>query len=338
MGISSILNRIKKGVRDVGSGAKDILSDIGSGAKDILKNNPEALMIAAAMFGLPSLMGKTGGTGGGFMDWIQKFGGKVLGGFGGQGQVYDTALGKMVGGTKAKGILGLGQTAGKFLGKEGIVSLITSWLAKKQFDKEREDALAEKARLEAKANIVSDKFGSPLGGSPFLEGKFEQLVYDPITDKRYDYYDRESGEYKDYEVDEEGRVIVSAKGGIAQLKTGGFGGPGRMPFNPNNKIRGILNAPTLNRATGGEIFDPQMSGNQMMNVIKDNPGITQFFPPKFGEIRGPGGPKDDKIPAMLSDGEFVFTTKAVDNAGGPKAMYNLMNKLDPQSSQGKGIV
>ena len=329
MGISSIINRIKKGVRDV-----------GSGAKDIIKNNPEALMIAAAMFGLPSLMGKTGGTGGGgFMDWIQKFGGKVLGGFGGQDKVYDTALGKMVGGTKAKGLLGLGQTAGKFLGKEGIVSLINAFLAKKQFDKEREDALAERARLEAKANIVSDKFGSPLGGDPHLEGKFEQLVYDPITDRRYDYYDRDSGEYKDYEVNDEGLVITTgATGGIAQLKTGGFGGPGRMPFNPNNQIKGILTAPILNRAIGGEIFDPRLSGNQMMNIIEDNPGITQFFPPKFGEIRGPGGPKEDKIPAMLSDGEFVMTAKAVDNAGGPKAMYNLMNKLDPESSKGKGII
>ena len=330
MGISSIINRIKKGVRDV-----------GSGAKDIIKNNPEALMIAAAMFGLPALMGgKTGTTtGGGFMDWMKNFGGKVLGGFGGQDKVYDSALSKMVGGTKPKGLLGLGQTAGKFLGKEGIVSLINAFLAKKQFDKEREDALAERARLEAKANIVSDKFGSPLGGDPHLEGKFEQLVYDPKTGRRYDYYDRDSGEYKDYEVNDEGLVITTgATGGIAQLKTGGFGGPGRMPFNPNNQIKGILTAPILNRAIGGEIFDPRLSGNQMMNIIEDNPGITQFFPPKFGEIRGPGGPKEDKIPAMLSDGEFVMTAKAVDNAGGPKAMYNLMNKLDPESSKGKGII
>jgi hypothetical protein len=123
---------------------------------------------------------------------------------------------------------------------------------------------------------------------------------------------------------------------------GGTGGLGAMPFNPNNKISGIIPA----RATGGimdemvseEIFDPRMSGNQMMNQIKKNPGITEFFPPKFGMIEGPGGPKDDKIPAMLSDGEFVFTAKAVDNAGGPKAMYNMMNKLDPESSKGKGIV
>ena len=57
------------------------------------------------------------------------------------------------------------------------------------------------------------------------------------------------------------------------------------------------------------------------------------FPRKNGMINGPGGPKEDKIPAMLSDGEFVFTAKAVDNAGGPGAMYNMMNKLDPQSNR-----
>ena len=50
-------------------------------------------------------------------------------------------------------------------------------------------------------------------------------------------------------------------------------------------------------------------------------------------INGPGGPKEDKIPAMLSDGEFVFTAKAVDNAGGPKAMYKMMNRLDPESER-----
>ena len=57
------------------------------------------------------------------------------------------------------------------------------------------------------------------------------------------------------------------------------------------------------------------------------------YPRRTGMINGPGGPKEDKIPAMLSDGEFVFTAKAVDNAGGPQAMYNMMNKLDPESNR-----
>jgi hypothetical protein len=61
------------------------------------------------------------------------------------------------------------------------------------------------------------------------------------------------------------------------------------------------------------------------------------FPRRQGQISGPGGPKDDLVPAMLSDGEFVMTAKAVDNAGGPRAMYNLMNRLDPDSSTGMGV-
>ena len=67
-------------------------------------------------------------------------------------------------------------------------------------------------------------------------------------------------------------------------------------------------------------------------------GGDPMFPRKRGAIHGPGGPKEDKIPARLSDGEFVMTSKAVDNAGGPHAMYNLMNRLDPDSSRKpKGI-
>ena len=61
------------------------------------------------------------------------------------------------------------------------------------------------------------------------------------------------------------------------------------------------------------------------------------FPRRQGQISGPGGPKDDLVPAMLSDGEFVMTAKAVKNAGGPRVMYNLMNSLDPDSSRGVGI-
>ena len=61
------------------------------------------------------------------------------------------------------------------------------------------------------------------------------------------------------------------------------------------------------------------------------------FPRRQGQISGPGGPKDDLVPAMLSDGEFVMTAKAVENAGGPRVMYNLMNSLDPDSSRGVGM-
>lgn len=58
------------------------------------------------------------------------------------------------------------------------------------------------------------------------------------------------------------------------------------------------------------------------------------YPRKNGAINGPGTGTSDDIPAMLSDGEFVFTAKAVRNMGdgsrrkGAKRMYALMKKLE----------
>jgi hypothetical protein len=106
-------------------------------------------------------------------------------------------------------------------------------------------------------------------------------------------------------------------------------------------LREKINAPrvaALNKAgIAGYDVTEDMSEKVMTantgGVIGLALGGDTKYPRKTGQISGPGGPKDDKIPAMLSDGEFVFTAKAVDNAGGPKAMYNAMNKLDPESSR-----
>jgi hypothetical protein len=53
-----------------------------------------------------------------------------------------------------------------------------------------------------------------------------------------------------------------------------------------------------------------------------------------GESKGPGTGTSDSIPAMLSDGEFVMTAKAVRGAGGgdrregARKMYQMMDKLE----------
>ena len=41
-----------------------------------------------------------------------------------------------------------------------------------------------------------------------------------------------------------------------------------------------------------------------------------MFMPHGGQMRGPGGPKDDLIPVMASNGEFMLSKAAVDAAGG----------------------
>jgi hypothetical protein len=64
------------------------------------------------------------------------------------------------------------------------------------------------------------------------------------------------------------------------------------------------------------------------------PQGVEDFPRKNGHISGPGTGTSDDIPAMLSDGEFVFTAKSVRNMGGGSRrkgaakMYKLMKMLE----------
>ena len=64
------------------------------------------------------------------------------------------------------------------------------------------------------------------------------------------------------------------------------------------------------------------------------PQGVEDFPRKTGAINGPGTGTSDDIPAMLSDGEFVFTAKSVRNMGGGSRrkgaakMYKLMKMLE----------
>jgi hypothetical protein len=63
-------------------------------------------------------------------------------------------------------------------------------------------------------------------------------------------------------------------------------------------------------------------------------GGIMNFPRMNGPIEGPGTETSDDIPAMLSDGEFVFTARAVRGAGkgsredGMKNMYNMMRQFE----------
>tara|TARA_R100001369_G_scaffold21879_1_gene39622 strand:+ start:42 stop:1598 length:1557 start_codon:yes stop_codon:yes gene_type:complete len=79
---------------------------------------------------------------------------------------------------------------------------------------------------------------------------------------------------------------------------------------------------------------PRYSATQLASSFGANPlsGITAVA--AGGEIMGPGTGTSDSIPAMLSDGEFVMTARAVRNAGngdrdvGAARMYDMMNRFE----------
>jgi hypothetical protein len=69
-------------------------------------------------------------------------------------------------------------------------------------------------------------------------------------------------------------------------------------------------------------------------VLAAKGGEIEYFPRRIGAISGPGTGTSDDVPAMLSDGEFVMTARAVRNAGngdrerGMMRMYDIMRKFE----------
>ena len=95
-----------------------------------------------------------------------------------------------------------------------------------------------------------------------------------------------------------------------------------------------------------ELTDDFVRYSAQGGIINLADGSKKYFPRKNGEIEGPGTGTSDDIPAMLSDGEFVFTAKAVNNAGGgdrregAKRMYQMMKNLEKGgtlSEQSRGV-
>jgi hypothetical protein len=108
------------------------------------------------------------------------------------------------------------------------------------------------------------------------------------------------------------------------------GNPVMQPYNtmamynflPTNQPR------YMNQGGIASFFGPGQS------VVQMNRG---GYPRKTGQISGPGTETSDDIPAMLSDGEFVVTAKAVRGIGngsrreGAKKLYRMMHAMEKKA-------
>lgn len=121
----------------------------------------------------------------------------------------------------------------------------------------------------------------------------------------------------------------------------------------NSMVRQTVNDPANVAATEAMLFAGPQAAQQAGMAVRalDQGGIMgvqgfkkggqpTYFPRKTGPINGPGTGTSDSIPAMLSDGEFVFTAKAVRSAGGgsrrkgARRMYKLMKMLEGGNVKG----
>ena len=136
---------------------------------------------------------------------------------------------------------------------------------------------------------------------------------------------------------------LAAVGATTLAATGGLDSLMKAPEMPPGKTTEEMIAES--ERIGQEYLqaNPQFAGSFVPSYYSQptyraargsGPEGVKDFPRKNGHISGPGTGTSDDIPAMLSDGEFVFTAKAVRNMGGGSRrkgaakMYRLMKMLE----------
>jgi hypothetical protein len=168
-------------------------------------------------------------------------------------------------------------------------------------------------------------------GAAYLGGAFEPIPEEPPLDVAgmYD-YELQPLQYGGLETTYQ-RNPYTGEGGTQFRGTGYQGQYQFQPYTPYDYTNQGIGGLTLGQM-------PDLGVASMPSFQRYAEGGSAEYPRKNGHISGPGGPKDDKIPAMLSDGEFVFTAQAVRNMGngsrraGAKKMYALMKALEGRSA------
>jgi hypothetical protein len=177
----------------------------------------------------------------------------------------------------------------------------------------------------------------------------QQYIYDSATGKSIPV---ESGGYIPKEAGKPGMLESVKNSLINENETDFF-----KKYSPLLKL-GTIGASILAASLGEDevkmLYDPSQnpyleSGTAETDFYKDinsyyssiygmnKGGGVMDFPEKDGMINGPGNGQSDDIPAMLSDGEFVFTKQAVMAAGngdreqGTKKMYEMMYSLEDKA-------
>lgn len=135
---------------------------------------------------------------------------------------------------------------------------------------------------------------------------------------------------------------------LRQIQTESGGNPmSRNDHDPNGRggqqsVAGLFNfLPSTFSGSGGQnIWDPADQINTAITYVQGRYGQTNGVPNWIGTpgrgfaaggaaggVNGPGGPKSDLIPAMLSNGEHVFTADDVNAMGGQQSVMAFRQAL-----------
>ena len=106
------------------------------------------------------------------------------------------------------------------------------------------------------------------------------------------------------------------------------------PNEDEEKLQELVLRQTVKAPSNYEGFEDMQVQSELIPLNRAGGGGVKDLRQSGGMSLGPGTEKSDSIPAMLSDGEFVMTSRAVRGIGdgsrklGAKRLYNMMHKAE----------
>ena len=106
------------------------------------------------------------------------------------------------------------------------------------------------------------------------------------------------------------------------------------PNEDEEKLKELVLRQTVKAPSNYEGFEDMQVQSELIPLNRASGGGVKDLRQSGGMSLGPGTEKSDSIPAMLSDGEFVMTSRAVRGIGdgsrklGAKRLYDMMHKAE----------
>ena len=163
---------------------------------------------------------------------------------------------------------------------------------------------------------------------------------DPLLDPRFGRY-FEQPEYRAYQeggpvLEEEGMVIPELQNGAdVNMQVDTMMTPSEVEgeTEPEMEVEANIDTSVLT-SDEEQVLEAAIEDYPELVDIISKMSMKEFT--GEGEIQGPGTETSDSIPAMLSDGEFVFTAKAVKQLGVDK-LRNMMGKAEMDYDKDMGV-
>tara|TARA_R100000908_G_scaffold31554_1_gene14239 strand:- start:1382 stop:2386 length:1005 start_codon:yes stop_codon:yes gene_type:complete len=215
---------------------------------------------------------------------------------------------------------GFMETMAPILGNTGLIQALLANLNKKDEDEDKEESIVPGLEsgggigdlYDPNLTVDVDLTATDLEPTTTVESLKTDLVNMLAAQEEKEAQEKRQKTFKD--IMDSFDAISAAKKAFDPEKTGSTKGRGSVV--PGAAAGGFRSKPNKLALETIRINPFEYKAMKGGGSVLNRGMFAQNYMPNGGDIRGPGGPKDDLIPVMASNGEFMLSKAAVDQAGG----------------------